>query len=311
MRRFATLALSLSLVLGLTATGRMLFAQDPEKKDASTPEVKQAETPKEDVKKADAPKDEAKKPEAPKDETPAPIPPEVEAKLEAARRAVAEAIVAAQDAGLVQTSIDPPPILDILITGRATDEKAIKDRTGVSTEVFGAWFTNYGKPIEGINAQKDVRIHPPTKGLQTFYDLRASILNKHIKAVRDAQAAAKPKEEPKKAEEPAKKEEMKKEEPKPAPAEEPKKEEAKKEEPKKEEAKKEEAKPAPAEESKKEEAKPAPAEEPKKEEAKPAPAEESKKEEAKPEEPKKEEAKVEEPKKEEAKVEEPKKEEAK
>ncbi|WP_020467140.1 hypothetical protein [Singulisphaera acidiphila] len=271
MRRFATLALSLSLVLGLTATNRMLFAQEPEKKDASTPEVKKPDAPKDDVKKDDAPKDEAKA--ATKDETPAPIPPEVEAKLEAARRAVAEAIVAAQDAGLVQTSIDPPPILDILITGRATDEKAIKDRTGVSVEVFGAWFTSYGKAIEGVNATKDVRIHPPTKGLQAFYDLRASILNKHIKAVRSAQEAAKPKEEAKPAEEP-KKEEAK-------PAEEPKKEEAK-----------------PAEEPKKEEAKP---EEPKKEEAKPA------------EEPKKEEAKVEEtkPTEEPAKQDEVKKEEAK
>ncbi len=34
--------------------------------------------------------------------------------------------MAAQDAGLVQTSIEPPPILDILLTGRANDEKASK-----------------------------------------------------------------------------------------------------------------------------------------------------------------------------------------
>ena len=53
-----------------------------------------------------------------------PIPKEVQDKIDAARRAVAEAIVAAQDAGLVETSIDPPPILDILITGRATDAPA-------------------------------------------------------------------------------------------------------------------------------------------------------------------------------------------
>ena len=42
---------------------------------------------------------------------------------------MAEAIVAAQDAGLVETSIDPPPILDILITGRATDLRTLKNTT--------------------------------------------------------------------------------------------------------------------------------------------------------------------------------------
>ena len=56
-----------------------------------------------------------------------PIPKEVEAKLEVARKAVAEVIVAAQDAGLVETSIDPPPILDILITGRAIDTRSLKN----------------------------------------------------------------------------------------------------------------------------------------------------------------------------------------
>ena len=58
--------------------------------------------------------------------------------------AVAEAIVAAQDAGLVKTGINPPPIFDILITGRANDESTLKARTGVSPEVLGAWFTGYG-----------------------------------------------------------------------------------------------------------------------------------------------------------------------
>ena len=59
-----------------------------------------------------------------------PIPKEVQDKIDAARRAVAEAIVAAQDAGLVETSIDPPPILDILVTGRATDARTLKNASG-------------------------------------------------------------------------------------------------------------------------------------------------------------------------------------
>jgi pentapeptide MXKDX repeat protein len=247
VRRFATIALSLSLMLGLSATPRM-FAQDPEKKDAPKaetpaktdapkteapkPEAAKTEAPKADAAKTEAPKADASKAAAPAsaaDTAPPPIPPEVEAKLEAARRAVAEAIVAAQDAGLVQTSIDPPPVLDILITGRANDEAALKARTGVSPEVFGAWFSGYGKS-QGIDPSKDVRIVPPSSGLKTFYNDRANILNRHIKAVRDAKPA-KPKEE-------TKKEETKKEETK----EEVKKEEPKKEEPKKEETKKEESK---------------------------------------------------------------------
>jgi len=215
---------------------------------------------------------------------------------------VAEAIVAAQDAGLVQTTVDPPPILDILITGRAIDERAVKARTGVSPEVFGAWFTGYGK-LEGFTAQKDVRIVQPTPGLKQLYDQRANILNRHIEAARKAKGPAPtPKaEEPKKEEtkEAPKAEEPKKEEPKP-PA-------PRADEPKKEEGKKEEAKPeAPkAEEPKKEEPKP---EAPKAEEAKPeAPkAEEPKKEEPKPEAPKAEEPKAEEPKTEAPKAEEPK-----
>jgi hypothetical protein len=123
---------------------------------------------------------------------------------------VAEAIVAAQDAGLVQTSIDPPPILDILITGRATDEKALKDRTGVSPEVFGAWFTAYGKS-PGIEPSKDVRIIEPSAGLKSWYDQRASILNREIEAVRKAKGTPeKPKDEAKAAE--PKKDESKKDE---------------------------------------------------------------------------------------------------
>src|SRR5262249_31853381 len=134
VRRFAILTVSLSLLLGLTGAHH-LFAQGDTKKDEAKKEepkkdeVKKDEAKKDEAKKDEAKKDEAKKDEAKKDEAkkdavkkeepkkeeaPPTIPPEVEKKLEAARRAVAEAIVAAQDAGLVKTSIDPPPILDIL-----------------------------------------------------------------------------------------------------------------------------------------------------------------------------------------------------
>ncbi len=222
MRRFATLALSLSLVLGLAGTARM-FAQD-EKKDAPKAEDK-ADTPKTETPKAEPPKTETPKAEPPKTDAPkadtatpepakeVPIPKEVEEKLEAARRAVAEAIVAAQDAGLVKTSIDPPPILDILITGRATDEKTLKDQTGVSPEVFGAWYTGFGK-VEGITPTKDVRIVPPSKGLTDWYKQRAEILNRHIKAVRDAKGPAAKKDDEAKPKDEPKKEETKKDEPK-------------------------------------------------------------------------------------------------
>ena len=201
MRRFAMIALSLSLVLGLTATNRM-FAQDTAKKD----EPAKAEAPKAEPAKTEPAKAETKPtPTTPAESAPVPIPPEVEKKLEAARRAVAEAIVAAQDAGLVQTTIDPPPILDILVTGRATDEQALKARTGVSPEVFGAWFSGYGKD-QKVNPQSDVRIVPPSAGLKELYDQRANLLSRHIKAVRDAKGGDKPKDEAtKKAEEPAKK----------------------------------------------------------------------------------------------------------
>ena len=123
-----------------------------------------------------------------------PIPPEVQAKIDAARKAVAEAIVAAQDAGLVETSIDPPPILDILITGRATDPRTLKNTTAkkpyaVSPEVFGAWFTGYGK-LEGINYAEDVRIINPSAGLKQWYDTRARILEQYIQEIRKAKGPA-------------------------------------------------------------------------------------------------------------------------
>ena len=151
------------------------------------------EAPKTDSTKTEpAKKEESAKTEAPKATEPPlpPIPPEVQAKIEAARKAVAEAIVAAQDAGLVETSIDPPPILDILITGRATDTANLKNTTAkkpyaVSPEVFGAWFTGYGK-LEGINYAEDVRIINPSAGLKQWYDTRARILEQYIQEIRKA-----------------------------------------------------------------------------------------------------------------------------
>jgi hypothetical protein len=228
-RRFVTLALSFCLVLAMGITRiDQLFAQ----------EVKKAEAPAQPPPKAEAPKTEPAKTEpaktepAKKDETPkaaeapkaveAPLPPipkEVEAKREAARKAVAELIVAAQDAGLVETSIEPPPILDLLITGRAIDARALKNTTAkkpyaVSPEVFGAWFTGYGK-LEGVNVNyaEDVRIINPSAGLKDWYDQRARFLDHYIEEIRKAKgpAAATPKkDEPKKVETPKKVDEPKK-----------------------------------------------------------------------------------------------------
>jgi hypothetical protein len=224
VRRFDKLAVSFCLVvtIGLTWADPS-FAQADVKKVAQPP---QAETPPatKDVPKTDstktepAKKDESAKTEAPKATEPPlpPIPPEVQAKLVAARKAVAEAIVAAQDAGLVETSIDPPPILDILITGRATDLRTIKNTTAkkpyaVSPEVFGAWFTGFHKKeLEGINYDQDIRIINPSAGLKQWYDTRAQILEQYIQEIRKAKGPAPKKEEtqpaePKKTEEPKKK----------------------------------------------------------------------------------------------------------
>jgi len=197
VRRFATIILTLCLSLSLIGV-HYLLAQDEPKKDAtSKPETSKPEAAKTE------PTQEKEKEATPKPDasasTEAPIPPAVEAKLEAARRAVAEAIVAAQDAGLVKTTIDPPPILDILITGRANDESTLKARTGVSPEVFGAWYTGFGT-TKDINPAKDVRILHPDRGLKELYTQRASILTRHIEAVRKAQGSAKKDEAPKKEE---------------------------------------------------------------------------------------------------------------
>jgi pentapeptide MXKDX repeat protein len=282
VRRLVTIALSLSLLLGLSTAGR-LFAQDqtkkeeakkddPQKDDAKKDDAKKEEAKKDDAKKDDAKKEAPKEKEAPKPPPPPTVPPEVQDKLEKARRAVAEAIVAAQDAGLVDTTVDPPPVLEILIRGYANDKAVLKAKVdelkananagkeaGVSPEVFGAWFTGFGQ-LEGVRAEDNVRIVPPSKGLSDFYRQRAEIMNRHIAEVRKAKGEAPKPAEAKKAAEP------KKEEPKP--------------EAKKEEAKKDEAKP----EAKKDE--------PKKDESK----EEPKKEEPKKDEPKKDEPKKDEPK---------------
>ena len=106
---------------------------------------------------------------------------------------MAEAIVAAQDAGLIESSIDPPPILDILITSRVTDLRTLKNTTAkkpyaVSPEVFGAWFTGYGT-LEGFDYVHDVRIVNPSAGLKQWYDQRAAILRNAIAEVRKTKPA--------------------------------------------------------------------------------------------------------------------------
>ena len=125
VRRFVTLTLSFCLVLGVGILQvSPSFGQGEAKKDDANSPTRyrqegcgQTYAPKTDAAKPaqpatkEAPKAAETAKEAPKaTEAPLPpIPPEVQAKIEAARKAVAEAIVAAQDAGLVETSIDPPP----------------------------------------------------------------------------------------------------------------------------------------------------------------------------------------------------------
>ena len=180
MRRFSSLAVAASLLLGLSGSAR-LFAQD-EKKAEAVPAASPDQKPAVAVVAPAEPK---------------PIPPEVQAKIDAARRAVAEAIVAAQDAGLVDSTIDPPPILDILITGRADDRAKLKAITkespevGVSPEVFGAWFTGYGQ-AEGVVAEKNIRITPPSKGLKSWYDDRNRIFAALIADVRKGKTPVPP-----------------------------------------------------------------------------------------------------------------------
>jgi hypothetical protein len=186
---------------------------------ATKAETKPVEPQKDAAKKEEAAK---KEPEKVAEAPPPTVPKEVEEKLEKARRAVAEAIVAAQDAGLVDTSIDPPPVLDILVKGYAVDNRTLKNPAAkkthwaLSPEVFCGWFTGYGKQPEGvtINPQTDIRIINPSAGLKEFFDQRANMLSKHIEEVRKAKGpapAAKPAETKKDATPPA---EVKKAEPK-------------------------------------------------------------------------------------------------
>lgn len=251
MPRFVTLALSMSLVLGLFGAAR-LVAQDekkPESKESAKPET--AKTPADEKAKdsaKEAEKTESKKPPEVSNQdlsVQGDIPPEVAEKLEAARKAVAEAIVAAEDANLVDSTVSPPPILDILILGRANDKAALKGASketpevGVSLEVFGAWYTGYGQ-MEGVTAEKNVRIVPPSKGLKTYFDTRSAVMTRYIQDARQAKAASapkdedKPKEEPKADTAPAPKEKSKTKKAKPkkdakAKAEEPKADEPKEE----------------------------------------------------------------------------------
>ncbi|MBX6312092.1 MAG: hypothetical protein IRY99_04110 [Isosphaeraceae bacterium] len=244
MHRFATIALSLALLLGLNAAGRLL-AQD-EKKEAQQEETKKDNAQKDESKKDESKKDESKS-EAAKPAAPPTIPPEVQAKLDAARKAVAEAIVAAEKAGLVKTSIqDPPPIMDILARGYTDDADVLKAKldelkanpnadpeAGLSPEVFGAWWTNHGK-MEGVVPEKHVRIIQPSKGLIDLYNARAKALEPYLAEARKAQSG-----EAAKKEEAQSKEETKTEE-----KAEPKKDESKAE-PKKDEPKAEEKKDEP------------------------------------------------------------------
>ena len=227
VRRVVPLAflLGMALTVAMAWTGPAI-AQEVKKETAPAPAPKQ-EAPKTDAAKKDEAKGEpAKKEEAAKKEPekvveapPPTVPKEVEEKLEKARLAVAEAIVAAQDAGLVDSSIDPPPILDILIKGYAIDARMLKNPSAkktfwaVTPEVFCGWFTGYNKTLEGvtINPMNDLRIINPSAGLKAWYDQRANMLNKYIDEVRKAKgpaAARRGQKEPKPAE--VKKEEAKK-----------------------------------------------------------------------------------------------------
>src|SRR5271166_4046825 len=220
VRRVVQLAFlfGMALTVAMAWTGPAI-AQEVKKETAPAPKQ---EAPKTDAAKKDEAKGEPakKEPEKVVEAPPPTVPKEVEEKLEKARLAVAEAIVAAQDAGLVDSSIDPPPILDILIKGYTFDARTLKNPKktfwAVTPEVFGGWFTGYNKTFEGvtINPINDVRIIQPNADLNAWYDQRANRLNKYIDEVRKAKgqtAAPKPAEVKKEESKPA---EVKKEEPK-------------------------------------------------------------------------------------------------
>ena len=102
MCRFAMLVLSLSMVLGLTGI-HCLYAQDKKvepKKEA--PEGRGPEGRGRQEGRAEGRRAAAADPAGGAE------------KIDAAWHAIAEAVVAAEDAGLVKTSIKPAPVLDIL-----------------------------------------------------------------------------------------------------------------------------------------------------------------------------------------------------
>ena len=206
VRRVVPLAflLGMALTVAMAWTGPGI-AQEVKKETAPAPAPKQEASKTDAAKKDEAKGEPAKKEEAAKKEPenvveapPPTVPKEVEEKLEKARLAVAEAIVAAQDAGLVDSSIDPPPILDILIKGYAIDARMLKNPSAkktfwaVTPEVFCGWFTGYNKTLEGvtINPMNDLRIINPSAGLKAWYDQRANMLNKYIDEVRKAKGPA-------------------------------------------------------------------------------------------------------------------------
>src|SRR5271157_4829029 len=198
VRRVVPLAFlfGMALTVAMAWTGPAI-AQEVKKETAPAPKQ---EAPKTDAAKKDEAKGEPakKEPEKVVEAPPPTVPKEVEEKLEKARLAVAEAIVAAQDAGLVDTSIDPPPILDILIKGYAIDARTLKNPSAkktywaVTPEVFCGWFTGYNNTLEGvtINPQTDLRIINPSGGLKAYYDQRAAMFNKYIDEVRKAKGPA-------------------------------------------------------------------------------------------------------------------------
>ena len=201
VRRFVPLLWSAGLSLALALSWLSPASAQEGKVTAEVKkELAPAEAPKQEAAAKEHTKAEAPKKEAEKlAEAPLPtVPKEVEEKLEKARKAVAEAIVAAEDDGLVDTSIDPPPILDILVKGYAIDARTLKNPAAkknywaVTPEVFCGWFTGYGKSLEGvtINPQTDLRIINPSGGLKAFYDQRAAMLNKYIDEVRKAKGPA-------------------------------------------------------------------------------------------------------------------------
>lgn len=235
VRRIVTPIVSFCAVLGLSLLLAGPTLAQAAKKEAApakpaTP-AKEAAKPEAQQKPAEKtpeakPADTAKAKEATQATEPPlpPIPKEVEEKLAAARKAIAEAIVAAQDAGLVETSIDPPPIMDILITGRATDARTLKNPAkkkngfyGVSPEVFAAWFTGYQAPgFENIDYVKELRITWPSDGLKAYFDQRAVIFREAIAEARKARGPAPKPAEKKPEAKPAEKKPEAKPEAKPA-----------------------------------------------------------------------------------------------